>query len=87
MSISAASPVRTAAVPTPPYVRKYVWIPTELLHRAEEFLGEGGLSEYISEALQLKVQRDNLQVLASEIEAKHGPASGAEVQEWRRLLS
>ena len=69
------------------YVKKSITIPADLFHQAEEFFSKGGLSSYISKALQRQVERDNLEQLTAEMEAIHGPVDEDEVERVRQLVN
>lgn len=51
------------------------------LAQARAFAGKRGLSSYVSEALQLKLQQDALRRLLDELELEHGPIPQAIQQE------
>ena len=69
------------------FAKKSVTIPADVLEAAREHMGHEGLSAYVSRAMRLQIEQDNLEVLLREAEALHGPADPTEVAAFAARLT
>jgi hypothetical protein len=63
------------------YVKVSISMPGDLIESLKERAGPGGVSAYVTEAVQLQLQMEWLDEVITEMEAEHGPADMQKVRE------
>jgi hypothetical protein len=63
------------------YVKMSISMPRDLVESLKELAGPGGVSAYVTEAVQLRLQMEWLDGVIAEMEAEHGPVDMAKVRE------
>jgi hypothetical protein len=62
------------------YQKISISMPADVIERLKERAGPRGVSAYVNDAVQHRLQMDGLAELVAEMEAEHGPADRVEVQ-------